>query len=196
MQNEADVIYTDMEYFGSKKQKFIVGNHHPGRLLEGNYVHNSALIRSDFIKMVGGYKKEMSNGYEDWELYVSLLEIGAKFAYCKNTYLKYRQHHHTTSFASRNKKALESAEDLFTKVQSMHPDLYKKYLKFSYKIRKRINTVSRNPELILLMPIYIIRTFLGIIKFSLLVFIKEFRPRLIHKVHMHIENKIDKATKL
>lgn len=186
---ESDVAYTDMVYFGSKDKKIRAGEHHPGRLLEGNYIHNSALIRTDFIKMAGGYKQEMSNGYEDWELYVSLLEVGAKFSYCNNTFLKYRQHHET-SFTSRNKKAQENADELFNKVRGLHPELYDKYLKFSYKLRKRLGTIARNPELIVLMPIYILRTLLGIIKFSIKVFVTEFKPRLIHKVHMYIEKKI------
>lgn len=190
--SESDVVYTDMVYFGSKDKKLRAGEHHPGRLLEGNYIHNSALIRTDFIKLANGYKEEMSSGYEDWELYVSLLEVGAKFSYCRDTFLKYRQHHET-SFSSRNKKAQENADELFDKVRGLHPALYKKYLKLSYKFRKRLRTLYKNPELIALLPVYFIRTFLGIVKFSLTVFVKEFRPRMIHKIHMHIERKLNKT---
>ena len=116
-----DVVYCDLVYIGAVNGRSIAGPFHVSRLLSGNFIHNSALVSTDVLRSVGGFKQEMAAGYEDWELYLSFAEHGARFGYVPEMFLGYRQHEQSTS---RNGAALEVALDLHQMVRLLHPKLY------------------------------------------------------------------------
>ncbi len=124
-----DMVYTDMQLFGAKKEVFRAWVYSAKRLKKGNYIHNSALMKTQKVKQIGGYKIEMSGGYEDWELYLSLLDIGVTAAVVSEPLLFYRQH----EVNSRNMLAQEKGEAFMRKAQSLHPSLYN----MRYKIGAR-----------------------------------------------------------
>lgn len=119
--SKADVVYTDMEYIGAKQGLFKSFDFSASEILHGNFIHNSALINTTLLKNVGGYQRAMNGGYEDWELYLSLLEANARFKYCKESVLFYRQHEGSQS---RNNSALEKGRQLQEQVRQLHPKLY------------------------------------------------------------------------
>lgn len=116
----ADVVYTDMEFFGSQQGIFRAGQYHLYRLRKYNFVHGSALMRSSCIRNVGGYKEEMKDGFEDWELYLSLAESGVRFSYLPFPLLYCRRH-----AGSRGKKITPEMEKcLVNRLHELHPKLF------------------------------------------------------------------------
>jgi GT2 family glycosyltransferase len=111
----ADVVYTDFQYFGAKSEHVTAGEMSRIRMLRENFVHNSALIKTTVARMVGGYKKELKYGLEDWELYLSIARIRAKFAYAKGVDFQYRQH----NVESRNSN--EHFRETRKAISRLHP---------------------------------------------------------------------------
>lgn len=116
-----DVVYCDFEYFGARAEYVKAGPFRISRLLSGNFIHNSALIATDRLHEIGGFKQEMAIGYEDWELYLALAEHRARFGYEEGTALRYRSHARDTS---RNQLTLEAALNLHDVVRGLHPALF------------------------------------------------------------------------
>lgn len=185
----ADVVYSDMVYFGSKTGVFKAVEFSVEKLTEGNFIHNSALINSSLLKAVGGYKPEMHGGYEDWELYLSLAEAGAVFAYCRDTHLKYRQH---GSSLGRNNEATQQAEALLDQVRRLHSNLYSRTHRNRTWRVKLGRLMLKHPEVMLialcLLPIssiLAIRNYLAGVK-----------NRTVHGTRAYIHNKEARQGKL
>lgn len=133
-ETQSDVVYTDMELFGINEHAIFHANAYtPSRIIRKNFIHNSSLLNTSLVKQAGGYKPIMKDGLEDWELYLSLAELGAKFAYVPEAIFKYRQHE---SSMSRNSAVLKKEKELYELLLSLHPSLRK------YASRPRRWTIS------------------------------------------------------
>lgn len=120
--NSYDIVYTDMEYFGAVKDIFRSQPFNIFPMLQRNFVHNSALTKTSLAKQAGGYKKEMKDGLEDWDLFLSLYEVGGRFGYLPEHIFKYRQHE---GALSRNKNVETQEDKIYRILISMHPGLFK-----------------------------------------------------------------------
>lgn len=61
----------------------------PVRLRDLNFVSGASLIRRSKLLEVGGFREV---AYEDWDLYVRMLDAGARFKPCPEAQLVYRRH--------------------------------------------------------------------------------------------------------
>ncbi len=163
---DCDVVYTDMEYFGAKDGVLRAGRFNRNRLLNGNYIHNSALIATHLLKQIQGYKEVMRGGYEDWELYLTIAETNARFDYSTKTKLFYRQH----PTESRNADAEARAIELHKLVESLHPRLYNNYHPTLYKLKWGVVGLAKNPLLPFLLIIKLPRIFGASLKAFILTF--------------------------
>lgn len=177
-----DVVYTDMTYFGKKSGTFIADHFSEHRLLKGNFIHNSALINTTLLKRVGGYKEAMYDGYEDWELYLTLSESGAKFAKNTKTRLLYRQH---ADSLSRNKQADSNGEKIMAKALSFHEAYSSRVHQEQSKTKRAIRLIARHPVVILVAII--------MLPLSAIVSIKDYvrtvRIRFVHYVRTYLHKK-------
>jgi len=126
--SSADVTYSGMQFFGKEKGNFLSRPFSEYTLLKGNYINNSALIRRQLLVYSGGYKQEMSFGYEDWELYLTLAEKGARFGYVRSPLLMYRRH----GQGSRDNSASLKLDKAHKLVRAMHPSMYTWKHRFFY----------------------------------------------------------------
>jgi GT2 family glycosyltransferase len=119
-----DIVYTDMRMFGAFDDIFKGRPFSTPTLLKANYINNSALVKTSLMKQIGGLKHEMTGGLEDWEMYVSLVEIGAKPAYLPLPLVKYRQH--TEGILSRRTGYANREKELKRLMKGLHKGLYRK----------------------------------------------------------------------
>jgi GT2 family glycosyltransferase len=116
----ADVVYSAMRLTGSESGVFWSRPFSRRSLRKGNYINNSALIRRSLLQSIGGYSKKMHFGYEDWELYVHLADVGAKFQYIREPLLLYRRHLSN----SRDRIAQAKLAEAFVTLQKNHPRFF------------------------------------------------------------------------
>jgi glycosyltransferase involved in cell wall biosynthesis len=147
-----DVVYTDMKYFGVKDSLHKVFPFSFGRLLNGNFVHNSSLYKKTKLHQAGGYKDAMRGGYEDWEINISLHEKGAKFGYLPKPPLHYRQHEQEKG---RNNEAQKKADALVATVHRLHRRSYLSGSLGFYKIKRGFIRVYQYPLLPFVALIYL-----------------------------------------
>lgn len=153
--NQIGIVYCKAKYFGTKTGEWILPEFSETNIYHNNMIFVSALFRkADFIK-AGMYKQNMEDSYEDWDLWLTFIEMGLK-AYRINEFLfNYRQH----NLPCRTKQANEKS---YEKLIKNHPKFYidndffvykKKYKK--YKKLYNIFLVLTILELILFLIITI-----------------------------------------
>jgi len=72
-------------------------------LLRENTYAVSSVFRRDLWEFVNGYDEQMVHGYEDWDLWLSMLKNGGSGYICKESLLYHRKHGFTmTSSAKLN----------------------------------------------------------------------------------------------
>jgi glycosyltransferase involved in cell wall biosynthesis len=90
---EVAVIYSDAEYFGNKKGRWIVGEFNLQRLMIANYIDACAMVRRSVFDQLGGYDhkmKEIKSGWEDWEMWLRIAFSGKQFRYLPIIGFRYR----------------------------------------------------------------------------------------------------------
>lgn len=119
-----DIVYTDMQLFGAVDDIFKARPYSAHTLLKTNYINNTTLIKTSLLKQIGGYKSEMKHGLEDWELYITLVEAGAKPQYLPLPLMKYRQHE---NFANRNASVGSKEKQLEVQIKTLHRSFYRQH---------------------------------------------------------------------
>jgi glycosyltransferase involved in cell wall biosynthesis len=90
-QPEADLAWGDYSCFGAFTCR-VPGARHldPWRITYINEVVVASMIRRSALNTVGGW--DMGSGFEDWDLWMKLAEVGAQGVYVPEVTLHYRQH--------------------------------------------------------------------------------------------------------
>lgn len=120
---EVGFVYTDIQHFGVRSDFVSHGDFNPRQFLRSNQATVSSLFRKQIYAQVGGFKKEMEVGLEDWEFWVSAYEKKWQGYRLAKAYLYYRQH----SAGSRLQNLLRSQVQQkiqFAKIISFHYQLY------------------------------------------------------------------------
>lgn len=115
----AGIVYCEADFFGEKTGKFdLPGFNFPGILL-GNMIFNSSFYRKADWEKVGGYK-ENYRGWEDYDFWLSLLELGREVIRIPETLYFYRQINTSRSNSMNRQNWVED----YTRLFNNHPDLY------------------------------------------------------------------------
>jgi glycosyltransferase involved in cell wall biosynthesis len=113
------IVYCEAEFFGEKTGKFdLPGFNFPGILL-GNMIFNSSFYRKTDWEKVGGYKDNY-RGWEDYDFWLSLLELGREVIRIPETLYFYRQINTSRSNSMNRQNWVED----YTRLFQNHPNLY------------------------------------------------------------------------
>jgi len=120
---DVSVAYTDWRIFGEatdeQKAQRIGQEYDFSALLGRNYIHACNLFRKKAWAEVGGYKREMSRGYEDWEFWITLGEAGHAGKFIDRRLFLYRKHG-----PSMIDNSVRVNADIFAEIRRLHPGLY------------------------------------------------------------------------
>ena len=123
------VVYCRAKIFGAEDKIWDLPAYSKESFLYGNVVFCTALFRkSDFVK-AGGYKANMEHGWEDYDLWLSFVELGLDVYQIDEILFNYRKHHNESRTDSSNK----NIHKIFKQIIKNHLDLY---LDNKYFIRK------------------------------------------------------------
>ncbi len=88
----ADIAHCDAREFGEGDARLAaVPRVSLARLRRGNCLNYCALLRRDLFLRLGGYR-DIRGGYDDWDLWLSAAEAGARFTHVAAPLLRYRRH--------------------------------------------------------------------------------------------------------
>ena len=118
------IVYCLAEFFGTQKGLWELPECITSNILNGNCIFCSALFRKSDWEKVGGYKKEMIYGWEDYEFWLSLIEMGRKTYRIPEVLFFYRRH--DVSMVTQLNTD-EKIKYLYNVIFSFHKDFYWRY---------------------------------------------------------------------
>ncbi|MBE6467087.1 MAG: glycosyltransferase family 2 protein [Alphaproteobacteria bacterium] len=129
------IVYCLAEFFGAKQGLWPLKEYKFPDILNSNRIFCTALFRKSDWEKVGGYKKEMIYGLEDYEFWLSLIENGVGVYRIPEVLFYYRQHE--VSMITKLSDSLEKYTFSFNKIFSFHTDMYKQNYNFLAKSMRR-----------------------------------------------------------
>ncbi len=126
-------VYSNVRFFGDVNYVWETNQISLITMRLFNSVTSSAIIRRNAYNQTAGYNPNMIYGYEDWDFYLSLLEIGWQAYFIHEPLLYYRKHGKTM-----NQIALHNYNYLYLQIKKnhykifSHPSFYITF--FIYKI--------------------------------------------------------------
>lgn len=114
----AQGAYSLLEIFDADRGVMGTEVFHRGRFKHGNHIDAMALIRRDFLLRVGGYH-DIKYGWEDFDLWLRMCEVGEYLVQIPEILGRYRVHHKSMLRTTTNvgKNHIELREN----ITALHP---------------------------------------------------------------------------
>ncbi|MBE9040224.1 glycosyltransferase [Oscillatoriales cyanobacterium LEGE 11467] len=121
------VVYGNARLFGEDSSIFQVPDFNLYQLLIGNYIDACAIFRKQVWKDCGGYDPNIPEklGYEDWDFWLSAVEVGWEFYHLREVTFDYRVRHNSMVAACNLPK---HRKKLFRYICNKHFNLFLPYL--------------------------------------------------------------------
>ncbi|MBR2069395.1 MAG: glycosyltransferase [Candidatus Gastranaerophilales bacterium] len=166
------IVYCNAQYFGKHNKPMKIKPFNKKDFIYGNCIFNCALFRkSDFMK-AGKYRENMRYGNEDWDLWLSFIELGLDVYKIPKTLFCYRKHFNP----SRTKTCLKNIEETQKQIIKNHLNLYLENEDFAsrvfYNPEKNIKKYKKYKKLYLIALILFILALFGNVYLSVLLWTK------------------------
>ncbi|AMV73142.1 glycosyltransferase [Desulfuromonas sp. DDH964] len=84
------IVYCEAEKFGAQAGRWRLPEFSLRKMLFSNLIFCSAVFRRADWEQVGGYRTNMKSGWEDWDFWLSVLELGREVVKLQQTLFFYR----------------------------------------------------------------------------------------------------------
>lgn len=120
-QPSVGIVYCRGKLFGNKTGDITAPQFSRTGMLVSNLIFCSALFRKSDWERVGGYNPGMIHGCEDWDFWLSLLELGLSAERLPEVHFYYRVRETSMNQVMNKDKRLE----MFRLIVANHPRLYR-----------------------------------------------------------------------
>ena len=122
MQEDVRIVGCRACYFGAKEGEWRLPEYRPELLARKNIIPITSLFRKSDWKRVGGFCEEEIYR-EDWDFWLSLMELGGRYVRLEETGLYYRVLPH-----SRRTNAKQQKRVIVDAINRRHPEYLERYL--------------------------------------------------------------------
>ena len=123
------IVYCQAEYFGEDKGLWPLTVYSSEQILLENMIFCSALFRKKDWEMVGGYKTNMKYAWEDWDFWLSLIELNREVYQIPEVLFYYRiKKSSMLSLLTREQKF-----EMYIQLFENHKNLYTEKIKKNFK---------------------------------------------------------------
>ena len=129
--SDIGIVYCNAEFFGARNGLWQLPKYTESRMLWTNCIFCTAMYRKEDWQKVNGYNQNMVYGYEDWNFWLSLIEIDCKVYKLEETLFFYRKHF---KISSMHKDLLGSLNKNFYSCRQLLKNHKKLYFKKPSKI--------------------------------------------------------------
>lgn len=120
------IVYCEAEFFGEKTKKWNLPSYSLFDMLKANCIFCTALFRKKDWEIVGGYREKQKNLWEDYDFWLSLIEMGREVFQIPEVLFYYRQYEETSRSKETNADLLQRYRDIIDN----HPKLYLENIPF------------------------------------------------------------------
>ena len=126
LENDDNVglVYCDIEVFGVNSQNMSLRPVTLRNILASGCCVNASVFRRQDFDIVGGFKEYMHNGWEDWDFFISIIELGRKAEKIEKVLFYYR------ILPISRDRTIENRQNLHSEIVSRHAmSYYTEYVK-------------------------------------------------------------------
>ncbi len=114
------IVYGEAEFFGARSGPMSLPSYSPFCILWENSIFSAAVFRKEGWQRAGGYRPVMRQGWEDWDFWLTMTELGLGVVRLPEVVLQYRIRPNSRDRALRlHRKCL-----LLAAMIAHHPKLY------------------------------------------------------------------------
>ncbi len=117
--NEVKIVYCKAEFFGKASGEWKLEDYNEDLFLIRNCIFCTAMYRRTDYDKTRGYNSIMKEGLEDWEFWISMLELGGIVYKIPKVYFYYR-----IKEQSRNTDWESKIKMLYPRIMNIHSDMY------------------------------------------------------------------------
>ncbi|MDQ0724083.1 glycosyltransferase involved in cell wall biosynthesis [Paenibacillus sp. W4I10] len=131
------IVYCYANLFGEKSGRWELPNYSLDKMLLDNIVFVTAMFLKEDWEKVGGFHTDMHHGMEDYDFWLSILELDREIYQIPEVLFHYRikPTSRTTEFMINS----DSVQRTYRDIYSHHPKLYEKYKdKYAYVLREAL----------------------------------------------------------
>jgi glycosyltransferase involved in cell wall biosynthesis len=122
------IVYSDLVYFGYRTGPFVLPDYSLEEMLRANCIDASACFRRADWAKTEGYSAVFTNAYEDFDFWLSLLELGVEVYKIKEPLTFYRTYERAEDCRSeRTKQDPDQVEEVIVQAFQRHKALYKNF---------------------------------------------------------------------
>jgi glycosyltransferase involved in cell wall biosynthesis len=124
------IVHCDSECFGAKSGKLETGEYSLESMLTDNRIISQSFFRRKEWLSVGGYSGEFNDWLEDWDFWLSIIELGGEVVKIPEKLVYYRTYkHQSESLTGIGKAERMKMKEYLIKIFHLHEGLYLKYPK-------------------------------------------------------------------
>lgn len=146
LHSNAGIVYSDCSYFGARNGILKKGAYSLKGMLTENKIISAAFFRKADWEMTGGYSESFNYGLEDWDLWLSIIELGRDIIKVPDSMVYYRVSRKMSESRSGRRKTdrTKSENALYTifsrhkELYSRYPSLYRRFSKFEPESSKEV----------------------------------------------------------
>lgn len=120
------VVYCHADLFGEESGAWALPDYSLEKMLIDNVVFITAMFRREDWERVGGFKADMRWGMEDYDFFLSLLELGRGIRQIPDVYFHYRIRKGSRTVCY--KRDFEHVKQAYQRIYERHEALYRRYM--------------------------------------------------------------------
>ena len=123
--SQLGIVYCHADLFGEKNGPWELPDYNFDTMLLDNVIFVTALFRRSDWELVGGFRTSMKHGMEDYDFWLSILELGREVCQLPETLFHYRIK--ASSRTTQFQQNAETVKETYRAIYLQHPVLYEKY---------------------------------------------------------------------
>lgn len=144
--NNLGIVYCEAEFFGCQTGKWELNEYRFPEILLGNVIFCSGLFRKSDWHRIGGYNTKMIYGWEDYDFWLSIIEMGREVYRIPDILFFYRRKKESMTESMNEEKFIYS----YTEIFKNHLEIYIQNINtvFAEVIRSRAANSNLQHEII------------------------------------------------
>lgn len=132
------IVYCQASFFGEENSKWDLPEYELSKILIDNLIFCSALYRKDDWDLVGGYKSNMKYGWEDYDFWLSIIELNREVYRIPEYLFFYRKRNDSMASLMSRENFYYSYKVLVKNHQDLYINNIEYIFEYIYSLRDRI----------------------------------------------------------
>lgn len=135
---ELGIVYCEADFFGEENFKWDLPDYELSKILLDNLIFASAFFRKKDWEAIGGYKQAMIFGWEDYDFWLSIIELERKVCRIPETLFYYRKRNDSMAHSMSREHLYYSHKEIVKNHKDLYINNIQYVFEYIYSLREEI----------------------------------------------------------